>query len=138
MLSLEELKNFEGMPPIGNSNPASSSGAQFTETAIKRILEEYAIFQPYELDYKGFVNLVIALENLPKRMEALHYFWRVLDVDRSGRLDGRKIKLFYREICESLRNIRYEAPSEEHVVLEVFDLLACNNSEGATFEELVI
>lgn len=96
------------------------------------------IFQPCEMDYKGFVNFLLAVESLSDfSKEALLYFWRILDLDRSGRLSREKIKYFYKDISRCLKNIGYEAPSEESVVLEVFDLLSCNAAEGATLQDMV-
>ena len=49
----------------------SSSSIQFTETAIRRLFDEYVIFQPSEMDYKGFVNLVLAINSMATHKEAM-------------------------------------------------------------------
>eukprot|EP01036_Dinobryon_divergens_P031956 gene31956-41453_t len=134
MLSIEEMRNFSGLP---STDPESSSSIQFTETAIRRLFDEYVIFQPSEMDYKGFVNLILAINNMATHKEAIGYFWRVLDMDRSGRLTVETIKYFYRDVKYCLKNIGYDAPNEDYVVVEIFDLLACNDGQGATFADMV-
>jgi hypothetical protein len=107
----------------------------FTRAAWERIFEEYVPYSPGELDYKGFVRLVLALEH-PTSPQSIRYFWRILDFDQSGRLTPLKINNFYREVYASLVG-GYDAPSAAHVVVEVFDLLACNSSEGATLDDFL-
>lgn len=107
----------------------------FTHAAWARIFEEYIPYSPAEMDYKGFVNLLLALEN-PTTPASIKYFWKVLDFDRSGRLTPMKIKYFYQDVYQSLMG-NYDAPSATHVVVEVFDILACNSDEGATLNDFL-
>jgi len=143
MLSLEELKAFSGFSSVADVNQHDGAShqqiqQQFTHTALTRLFEEYIIFQPCEMDYKGFVNFLIAAENIAAHKEALHYFWRLIDFDRSNRLTAEKIKFFYKDVFTTLLSMGYkEAPSENFVVLEIYDLLSCNAAEGATFQDLV-
>jgi Ca2+-binding EF-hand superfamily protein len=65
----------------------------FTRAAWERIFEEYVPYSPGELDYKGFVRLVLALEH-PTSPQSIRYFWRILDFDQSGRLTPLKINDF--------------------------------------------
>jgi hypothetical protein len=129
MLSFDEIKCFTGFPSMPEQ-------IQFTDTAWKHFLEEYVSYQPFELDYKGFVNLVLAVENLATP-ESINYFWRVLDIDKSGRLTVAKIKHFYSDVRNSLIALNYDAPVVEHVVLEIFDMLSVNSATGATCEDLI-
>lgn len=128
MLNIEESKGFAGV---------SGTHIQFTTTAMVRLFEEYIMYQPFEMDYKGFVNLVLAVEN-PLTEESLRYFWKIVDYDRSDRLTAEKIKFFYKDIYDSLKqNNGYDAPAVGHVVLEIFDLLSCNNTDGCTYAEVL-
>jgi hypothetical protein len=124
---MQEVGSFAGLKKRKRVN--------FTAVAWQRLFEEYVSFSPMEMDYKAFVNLVLALEH-SATPEGMEYFWRVLDFDKSGRLTATKIKYFYSAIYDSLTS-SYECPSAAHVVTEVFDLLACNSSEGATFQDLL-
>lgn len=127
MLSVDEMRHFQGL---------GTDQIQFTSIAMQRLFEEYITYQPYEMDYKGFVNLVLACENNTSP-EAIKFFWRVLDFDHSGRLTADKIKLFYRDVFDALAATGYDAPNANHVVLEVFDLVSCNDNRGPTFKDLV-
>ena len=127
-LSQDELFQFCGV--------RESESVQLSRTVIRRIFEEYISYQPSELDYKAFVDLVIALDN--KRCpESMAYFWRLLDVNKTGRLGQETINLFYRDIHESLHANGYDAPSPANVAVEVYDLLGCEDPRGPSFKELV-
>ena len=88
-VSMEEVADFAGLN--------SRHRVNFTRVAWERIFEEYILFTPAELDYAGFVRLILALEN-PTSPASIRYFWRVLDLDQSGRLTPMKIKYFYGDI----------------------------------------
>lgn len=126
-LNMEEVAEFAGLNRRKRIN--------FTAVAWGRIFEEYIPYSPSELDYKAFVNLVLALEN-PTSPASIKYFWKVLDFDRSGRLTPMKIKYFYNSVHASLIG-NYDAPCAAHVVVEVFDLLACNDPLGATLDDML-
>jgi serine/threonine-protein phosphatase 2A regulatory subunit B'' len=127
MLSQEELLAFTG---------SVNESVQLTRTAVKRIFEENITYLPMEMDYKTFLDLLLALE-YRATLESMTYFWRILDLDRSGRLSPATIKYFYKDIFESLKSTGYEAPLAENIAVEIFDILACNDSRGPTFQDLV-
>ena len=124
---MEEVAEFAGLNRRKRIN--------FTAVAWTRIFEEYIPYRPAELDYKAFVNLVLALEN-PTTEASIKYFWKILDFDRSGYLSPMKIKYFYSAVHDSLVG-NYDAPSAAHVVIEVFDLLACNDPRGASLSDML-
>jgi hypothetical protein len=127
MLSMEEVADFAGLKRNRRIN--------FTRAAWERIFAECVAYSPAELDYKGFVRLVLALEN-PTTPASIRFFWNILDFDKSGRLTEMKIKYFYSEIYASLVG-GYDVPSAAHIVMEVYDLLACNSSDGATLNDFL-
>lgn len=67
----------------------------------------------------------------------MHYFWRALDIEKTGRLTTSSIKYFYKDVFECLQATGYEAPSVANIIVEVNDILACNDPLGATFEMFV-
>ena len=71
-LSQEELFQFCGV--------RESESVQLSRTVIRRIFEEYISYQPVELDYKGFVDLVIALDDKRSQV-SMAYF---LETPRRG------------------------------------------------------
>jgi len=128
MLSVDELLAFTGSPV--------KESVQLTRLALERIFQENVTYQPMEMDYKLFLDLVLALEN-KQSVESLAYFWRILDLDKTGRLSPSNITYFYTDVYESLRASSYDAPLPANVVVEVFDILACNDPRGPTFADLV-
>ena len=132
MLSKEEFSFFSG-----------KDGVQLTQTAVNRLFEENITYgqgsansDGPEMDYKTFLDYVLAIENRTSQ-ESLQYFWRVLDVDRTGRLSKETISYFYRDIHDVLKSSNYDAPAVNNVIVEVFDILACNDSRGPTFQDMV-
>lgn len=55
MLSIDEIVNFSGF---------GKEGFYFTKQGWTRIFEELVLFAPFELDYRGFVKLVLALDDI--------------------------------------------------------------------------
>ena len=132
MLSKDEFSLYSG-----------SDGVQLTQTAINRIFEENITYgtgsvdtEGPEMDYKTFLDYVLAIENKSSQ-ESLQYFWRVLDIDKTGRLSKEIITYFYRDIHDVLKSSNYDAPAVSNVIVEVFDILACNDHRGPTFQDLV-
>lgn len=124
MLNADELAEFSGT----NSEPST-----LTFTCCKRILETHVTNETRELDFVGFLNLVLALENKTS-LPSLEYFWKIFNVDLSGRLTAQTIDHFYLDVQDLLNRARYHAAPSNVIVNEVFDLLNCNSTEGATFE----
>jgi len=107
---------------------------QFTPRAVKRLLEVHVNYSPVELDFKGFVDLLLAIDN-KNHVSSLTYFWKLIDLDGTGRLTESTIRYFYADIFHALRQDKYDAPTVEPVILEIFDLLKCNNPLGPTFAD---
>lgn len=49
-----------------------------TKIFVDRLFEEYQTFEG-EMDYKTFLDFVLAMENR-KTIPSLQYFWKILDV----------------------------------------------------------
>ncbi len=127
-LSEDELYHFSGL------NPADS--LRLTRVAIRRLLEETVTYMPVEMDFKGFLDLVLALENKPA-VQSITYFWNIVNVDKSGRLSSHNILYFYKEIYSSLKEHGCDAPEPASVVVEIFDILSCQNPDGPTLNEVI-
>eukprot|EP01042_Synura_sphagnicola_P000291 gene291-303_t len=109
---------------------------QLTPATISRIFEEYVCYQPLEIDYKSFLDLILALEN-PKTPQSMQYLFRLLDLDKSGYISPMAMTYFYNDISEMLRSNGYCAPPIEHLKLEIFDMAGVPyNDLGITLDEL--
>ena len=127
-LSAEELHNFSGVDP--------ADSVRFTHAAIQRLLEETVAYSPVEMDFKGFLDLVLALQN-KGAAQSVSYFWNAINVDKSGRLSPSNITYFYKEVHTSLREHGCDAPEVENVVAEIYDILACQDPLGPTLKDVV-
>ncbi len=119
--SLEELTQFSGF---------HKKAVRFTTTACKRLLEYLITYNsiPLELDYKGFVQIVLALDDInnPNMTieKGLKFFWKLIDFDQSGILTYDKIQFFYRDIVIAMRKYyQTSLPSCDIIVQEIFDLV---------------
>jgi len=126
-LTVDEMMQFTG---------TSDEPAQLTRIALERIFEVNITYAPFEMDYKAFLDLCLAIEN-KTTIESMTYFWRALDLDRTGRLSPKTITYFYRGVHDALRSVNYDAPNPANIVIEVFDLVGCNDPRGPTFSDLV-
>lgn len=54
--------------------------------------------------------------------QAMHYFWRVLDVQGEGRLTVSTISLFFRDVAHALREGGFETPHTEDVKVLLYTL----------------
>ena len=127
VLTVEEMLQFAGTP---------DEPAQLTRVALERIFEANVLYSPLEMDFKAFLDLCLAIEN-KNTTESLTYFWRAIDMDKTGRLGPSTIEFFYRGVYEALRAVNYDAPSPSNIVIEVFDIVGCNDARGPTFSDIV-
>jgi hypothetical protein len=129
MLSERELIGLSqcGSPP---------TPCQLTSACISRIFQEYITYKPKEMDYKTFLDLVLALENI-SNPQSLVYFWRILDMEKTGRLTKQAIDYFYKDVFRCLRLLSYEAPPVANITIEIYDILGCEDSRGPTFQEFI-
>lgn len=149
LLSLREMEHFRGF---------SLHPMQFSKTAIRRIAEELIEFAPFELDYRGYLKLVLALDDVtnntgdmsktgssatetndeirtPKNVHGLRFFWQVIDFDKSGVLSPMKIQYFINDIIPEMTRIgQYgegEVPSVHTVIGEIYDMIGYNGSTNS-------
>ena len=65
-----------------------------TREFIERVFEEYLTYEG-ELDYKSYLDFVLAMEN-KKEPQALQYFFRLLDVQHKGALTTFDLNYFFK------------------------------------------
>ncbi|CAN0466406.1 unnamed protein product [Phaeothamnion confervicola] len=62
------------------------------------------------MDYKTFLDFVLAMEN-KQTPQALAYIWRLLDVQKTGRLTIWTVNYFFRDIVGKLIDGGFEPPN---------------------------
>lgn len=144
LLNLDEVSEFNGF---------SANGLHFTRCAWQRIFEELVLFAPFELDYRGFVHLVLALDDIAlaeeaergpegstKGMAGMRFFWNVIDFNRSDGLSATKIKHFYADIEEYMILAGQIIPEAQGIITEIYDMLAHKphpHTKGPGFKQLL-
>jgi Ca2+-binding EF-hand superfamily protein len=132
MLSKEEVKKFG---QISSARESTEQQQTFTDVFIDRLFEESVTYSG-EIDFKVFVDLVLALEN-KKTPASLHYFFKILDHHSQGFLDGFSMYFFYRDIMKLLKDSGQDVISFEDIHTEILDIIKPKNVEKITLEDLI-
>lgn len=103
---------------------------------IDRYFETNTFMTRSEMDYRKFVDFVIAVELLPQCSRP-HFFWNILDLNGTGVLTPMIANQFFRETHAKLVAAGLDVPSRETVVQEVFDLIEKAEPLRITREEFV-
>jgi serine/threonine-protein phosphatase 2A regulatory subunit B'' len=91
-----------------------------TNIFIDRVFEECQTFEG-EMDYKTFLDFVLAIEN-KKTPQALTYFFRILNVYHKGAIDTFVLNMFFRPIITKLETKEKFGFNVEDVKDEIFDM----------------
>eukprot|EP00607_Mallomonas_marina_P008262 CAMPEP_0182417434 /NCGR_PEP_ID=MMETSP1167-20130531/1892_1 /TAXON_ID=2988 /ORGANISM="Mallomonas Sp, Strain CCMP3275" /LENGTH=227 /DNA_ID=CAMNT_0024591017 /DNA_START=211 /DNA_END=894 /DNA_ORIENTATION=+ len=127
MLCQADLLRYEGN---------TKGTIKLTPAIVARIFEENISYQPAEMDYKTFLDLLLALNNR-KSLQSIQYFFRLLDLENTKQLTPLSIGYFYDDVCKCLRSNGYDAPALSDVTAEIFDLVSASSSSGVTLQELL-
>jgi len=92
-----------------------------TPTFIDRIYEECLTYGG-EMDYKTYLDFVLALENR-KEPQALAYCFRILDVRHQGFLNTFSLNYFFRDILIQMEKLNQDPVKFEDVKDEIFDMV---------------
>lgn len=127
MLSRNELGRF--------------GSGMLTDVFIDRVFEEYQTYRDSEtgereMDYKTFLDFVLAMENKNSR-QAIQYFWKLIDIQHKGHLDGFVINYFFRAILRLLQTKRLAVASVDDVKDEVFDMVKSEVQGIITMQDLL-
>lgn len=132
MLSKTELRQFgRGM---------------LTDVFMDRLFQEYQTYPDSEtgvreMDYKHFNEFVLAMDNIDTE-QGISYFWKIIDIDHNGWIDGHVINYFFDGIARMLKDTQIEVGSEFHVPGsadvqdEIFDMVRPKKHGIITLEDL--
>merc|ERR1712141_495494 len=111
-------KDHNGM--LSKTELQAYGTATLTPTFIDRIFEECLTYGG-EMDYKTYLDFVLALENR-KEPQSLTYFFRILDVKHQGFLNTFCLNYFFRDILQQMEKL-----SQDPVRFE--DVIQCCNGD---------
>jgi serine/threonine-protein phosphatase 2A regulatory subunit B'' len=106
-----------------------------TEFFVNRLFEEYQTFEG-EMDYKTFLDFVLAMEN-KKSVQSLTYFWKILDVFKKGAIDTFVFNMFFRFVIQTLESREQSGYRVEDVKDEVWDMAKPRVPYALTLQDLI-
>lgn len=109
-----------------------------TDIFIDRIFEEYQTFDG-EMDYKTFLDFVLAMEN-KKSPQSLAYFFKILDIYGKGAIDSFVINMFFKEVKAKLTQKDPDAENNfkvEDIKDEIFDMAKPETPNAITLNDLI-
>merc|ERR1719507_37309 len=92
-----------------------------TPAFIDRVFQECLTYEG-EMDYKTYLDFVLALENR-KEPQSLQYYFRILDVRQQAHLDAFTLNFFFRDIIKEMEKHNQEPVKFEDVKDEIFDMV---------------
>lgn len=87
-------------------------------------------------DFKCFVDLSLALQN-KKEAAAVNYFFRILDVNRTGFLEPFTLYYFFKDIMRMLEQNGQEVLQFNDICTEIFDIVKPADPNHITCQDLI-
>ena len=126
-------KDHNGM--LSRAELLSYGTSTLTPTFIDRVFEECLTYGG-EMDYKTYLDFVLALENR-KEPQALSYFFKILDVKHQNFLNTFSLNYFFRDILKQMEKLNQDPVKFEDVKDEIFDMVRPKDSLRITLEDMV-
>jgi len=136
MLNKRELIKYEGRNDQQKNNPV-----KLTEAFVDRVFEEIITYKmneedgESEMDYKTFLDFALAMEN-KSTLQALQYFWKLLDVQKTGYLNTFTINYFFRDVLQELIRSNLDTVDVADVKDEIYDMVKPKDPLRITFDDL--
>ncbi|CAH2006018.1 unnamed protein product [Acanthoscelides obtectus] len=126
-------RDHNGM--LSKTELASYGSGTLTKPFLDRVFETCLTYAG-EMDYKTYLDLVLALENRAEP-QALAFLFKILDIKEERYLDAFTLNYFFRGIQEQMKAHGSEAVSFEDVKDELFDMVRPADPEKITLADLV-
>lgn len=107
-----------------------------TRPFINKLFQECQTYEGGKIDYTTYLDFVLATW-YKKTDESLGYFFRLLDVQKRGRLGVFEINYFFKAIIERSREAGQEPVSVEDVKDEIFDMVKPRNDLYISLQDLI-
>ncbi|KAI1284950.1 Serine/threonine-protein phosphatase 2A regulatory subunit B'' subunit gamma [Halotydeus destructor] len=111
------------------------NGGSLTKCLIGRIFEEFPTYDK-EVDFKTYIDFVIAMEN-KKEPQALLYFFKLLDIHNKGYLDTFVLYYFFKDMQCLVKDNGQEALNFEDVCNEIYDIVKPAAAGKITLYDLI-
>ncbi|KAF7256479.1 Serine/threonine-protein phosphatase 2A regulatory subunit B'' subunit gamma [Paragonimus skrjabini miyazakii] len=130
-LQLDEDRN--GM--LTRAELSRYGNGTLTDAFLDRVFQECITYDG-EMDYKAYLDFVLAMEN-KREPQALAYLFRILDIGGRGRLDGITLRHFYDSMEEKLLAAGNLSPGFNDIQNEIFDMVEPVNPNYITLNDLI-
>lgn len=121
MLTAANMKLYKKGIPMVFDDGLPQTVSPIASLFIDRVFEISALYKS-EMDYKSFVDFVIAVEFLPQ-CHRPQFFWNVFDLEGTGVVTPVVALHFFRDTYQKLVTAGCEPPPLELVVQELFDII---------------
>ncbi|ELT91219.1 hypothetical protein CAPTEDRAFT_161182 [Capitella teleta] len=126
-------KDHNGM--LSKEELARYGTGTLTEAFLDRVFQECLTYDG-EMDYKTYLDFVLALENR-KEPQALQHLFRLLDVQNKGFLNIFDLNFFFRAIQEQMKLHGQDPVSFDDVKNEIFDMVKPDDPLCITLQDLL-
>nr|XP_022906748.1 serine/threonine-protein phosphatase 2A regulatory subunit B'' subunit gamma-like [Onthophagus taurus] len=126
-------RDHNGM--LNKKELAGYGSGTLTEPFLERIFQTCLTYSG-EMDYKTYLDLVLALENRSEP-QAIAFLFRILDIKGQGYLDAFTLNYFFRAIQEQMRVHGAEPTNFQDVKDELFDMVKPKDPEKITLQDLL-
>ncbi|KAL3895837.1 MAG: hypothetical protein SGCHY_004456 [Lobulomycetales sp.] len=89
-----------------------------------------------ELDYPGFLDFVLAIEN-NQTPEAIAYIFRFLDMHYQGFIDQFTLSIFLRDVSAKMKRLGYDEVNQTDLENELFDMANPKDPSRITLKDLL-
>ncbi|KAJ3322987.1 Serine/threonine-protein phosphatase 2A regulatory subunit B'' subunit gamma [Blyttiomyces sp. JEL0837] len=111
-------KNHDGR--ISRAEMGQIANGTYTDIYLDRVFQEYRTYRG-ELDYCGFLDFVLAMEN-PQSPEAITYGFKLLDLEGKGYLDEFVVRNLAKTVIDKMTSFGHEPVGIQDFTNEVFDM----------------
>lgn len=126
-------RDHNGM--LSKSELAGYGSGSLTQPFLDRVFQTCLTYGG-EMDYKTYLDLVLALENRSEP-QALAFLFRILDIKGCGYLDAFTLNYFFRAIQDQMKAHGAEPVSFEDVKDELFDMVRPKDPGKITLNDLL-
>ena len=85
------------------------------------------------MDFKGFVDFVLAMENR-RELQSMSYLFRIMDINHVGYLTKFTLWYFFKDIQDKLASGSNAPVSFDDVATEIFDIVRPADKNFITFK----
>ncbi|KAM7539426.1 hypothetical protein Aperf_G00000051637 [Anoplocephala perfoliata] len=113
---------------------AGYNNGSLTEAFLDRVFQECLTYEG-EMDYKVYLDFVLAMENRSEP-QSIAYIFRIVDLGGQGRLCCKTLEYYLNSLLESLGDVP-DAPRAGDILNEIYDMVRPKNPDYITLKDLL-